>query len=110
MSNERMALEKAEAKASVTGKSVFRSKICDCEEKVKALAILMLHYCAGLQQVHEDEEIEKQSQSHVLTSSVLEDVEDDDEQEDGDDENSISTGLLSNLSASTACLIELDED
>lgn len=40
--------------------------IRDCDERVQALALLMLYYCSGLQQVQDLEEMEKDGDELLL--------------------------------------------
>lgn len=56
-------------------------EICACDERVQALAILMLFYCSGLQQVQDLEEMEKESDDTQLLISL----------DANDDENEMET-------------------
>lgn len=57
--NERLALSKEESLTPPSARANIALQIARCEEKVHALSLLMLHYCAGLQHVQEEEENEK---------------------------------------------------
>ena len=60
MTNERLALTKEESNAvSRSSKSLASHQAIKCEERVQALALLMLHFCAGLQHVQDLEEKER---------------------------------------------------
>ncbi|CAG7832375.1 unnamed protein product [Allacma fusca] len=60
ISNERLALTKEEASASPSAKSSISYQAVKCEERVQALALLMLHFCAGLQHVQDLEEQQRE--------------------------------------------------
>ena len=70
VTNERMAWGKEESNVAVSqaSKLIFGSKVIKCEEKVQALALLMLHFCAGLQHVQDLEESAKEFPAPNLNS------------------------------------------
>ena len=53
-----------------TAKTQFHHKIEKSDEKIQALALLMLHYCSGLQHCMEEQEDLKTAQSNFQDDSV----------------------------------------
>ena len=65
VTNERLALSKEEGHAGPSAaKSPVSYQAMKCEERTQALALLMLHFCAGLQHVQDLEEKERDSRKN----------------------------------------------